>query len=168
MLEGIQANTSAMAANSNSNKYLDKDIPAFASGGLAKFTGLAKLDGTPSKPEAVLSPDDTARFIALVDYLKGQNITYGDSIPFTTPPMAHSAGFADIAPKLAQIIAKTGTKVGDTTTTFGDININIDHVQDYEDLVRKLRDDDEFEKMIQSMTIDRVVGGNPLNKYRFY
>lgn len=168
VLEGIQANTSAMAANSNSNKYLDKDIPAFASGGLAKFTGLAKLDGTPSKPEAVLSPDDTARFIALVDYLKGQDITYGDSMPFTTPPMAHFAGFADIAPKLAQIIAQTGTKVGDTTATFGDININIDQVQDYEDLVRKLRDDDQFEKMIQSMTIDRVVGGNPLNKYRYF
>lgn len=168
VLEGIQANTSAMAANSNSNKYLDKDIPAFASGGLAKFTGLAQLDGTPSKPEAVLSPDDTARFIALVDYLKGQNITYGDSMPFVTPPMAHSAGFADIAPKLAQIIAQTGTKVGDTTATFGDININIEQVQDYEDFVRKLRDDDQFEKMIQSMTIDRVVGGNPLNKYRYF
>lgn len=41
----------------------------YASGGLADYTGPAWLDGTPSKPEMVLNPSQTAAFIKLVDIL---------------------------------------------------------------------------------------------------
>ena len=41
----------------------------FATGGLANYTGPAWLDGTPSKPELVLSAKDTQNFIALKDIL---------------------------------------------------------------------------------------------------
>lgn len=41
----------------------------YATGGLADYTGPAWLDGTPSKPELVLNPTDTANFIILKDIL---------------------------------------------------------------------------------------------------
>ena len=39
----------------------------YADGGIADFTGLAQLDGTPSKPEAVLNPKQTEAFMSLVE-----------------------------------------------------------------------------------------------------
>ena len=57
----------------------------YASGGLATQTGLAWLDGTPSKPELVLNATDTKNFLALKDVLAGAmkgmsstSNTYGD------------------------------------------------------------------------------------------
>jgi len=41
----------------------------YATGGLADFNGPAWLDGTPSKPELVLNPQDTQNFLALRDVL---------------------------------------------------------------------------------------------------
>jgi hypothetical protein len=46
---------------------------AYATGGLANFTGPAWLDGTPSKPEYVLSAAQTERFFSLVDVLEDYN-----------------------------------------------------------------------------------------------
>ena len=43
-------------------------------------------------------------------------------------------------------------------TNFGDIIINIEHVQDYNDFVSQLRDDPKFEKLIGAMTFDRMDG----------
>ena len=44
---------------------------AYASGGLADFTGPAWLDGTKSRPEYVLNADQTKAFFTLVDVLEG-------------------------------------------------------------------------------------------------
>ena len=44
---------------------------AYATGGLADFTGPAWLDGTKSRPEYVLNADQTERFFSLVDVLEG-------------------------------------------------------------------------------------------------
>ena len=56
-------------------------------------------------------------------------------------------------------------------TSFGDININIpiEHVTDYNDLVTQLQKDGKFEKMIQDMTIGQLAGKNSLakNSYRW-
>lgn len=46
-----------------------------------------------------------------------------------------------------------------------DLNIDIDHVSDYNDLVTQMQRDKNFEKFIQSMTTDRMVGGSKLGKY---
>ena len=43
---------------------------AFATGGLADFTGPAWLDGTKSKPEYILNADQTQRFFDLLDFTK--------------------------------------------------------------------------------------------------
>ncbi len=51
--------------------------------------------------------------------------------------------------------------------TFGDTNINIDKVEDYNDFVTKLREDSQFEKMILSMTVDRIAGGSSLKKHKY-
>ncbi|MGN1157380.1 MAG: hypothetical protein ACI4TK_14485 [Agathobacter sp.] len=172
VLEGIQENTSAMAGNSNSDKYLNNDIPAFASGGLAKFTGLAHLDGTPSKPELVLNPDDTQNFLAIIEAFKkmqGGDLLVGSSLPYSVPEYSYSNRVTDFTPQLSQIMDQIKSNVTNQSqaNTFGDINIQIDHVQDYNDFVTQLQHDDEFEKMIRAMTIDRVMGKGPFEKYRY-
>lgn len=43
----------------------------------------------------------------------------------------------------------------------------IDNVQDYNDFVRQMQHDPQFEKMLQAMTVDRLVGGSSLKKYKF-
>ena len=52
-----------------SKKYKSAKALKFATGGLANYTGPAWLDGTPSKPELVLSATDTKNFLALKDVL---------------------------------------------------------------------------------------------------
>lgn len=61
------------------------------------------------------------------------------------------------------------------TRTTGNVNVGgisvtipVDHVQDYNDFVRQLRDDKTFERMIQSITIDPLVGGSTLAKKKYY
>ena len=43
-----------------------QQIMAYADGGIAPFTGLARLDGTPANPEVVFNNDDAAKLYALV------------------------------------------------------------------------------------------------------
>ena len=50
------------------NSYGDK-LRKYADGGMADYTGLAWLDGSRSKPEAILSAQDTKNFISLRDIL---------------------------------------------------------------------------------------------------
>ena len=46
----------------------------YATGGLADYTGPAWLDGSPTRPEIVLNPTDTANFIELRDILRDMNL----------------------------------------------------------------------------------------------
>lgn len=55
-------------------KYINKlgelmDLSHFSTGGLTYSTGLAWLDGTPSRPEYVLNPDQTQAFLKLAEIL---------------------------------------------------------------------------------------------------
>ena len=137
----------------------------FKKGGLADYTGMAWLDGTPTEPEMVLNPEDTANFIALKDAMR--------SIADGSSPLADlfngDASAANILKQLAKIespLTARGTNVGDITYQ---ITIPIDHVQDYNDFMNQMRKDGKFEKMIQSMTVDRLVGGSKIakNKYQW-
>jgi hypothetical protein len=47
----------------------EKDLKAYANGGLADFTGPAWLDGTKTAPEAVLNAAQTKAFLKLADHL---------------------------------------------------------------------------------------------------
>ena len=53
------------------------------------------------------------------------------------------------------------------TTSF-QTNIQIDKVADYQDFVTQLQRDHKFERLIQSMTVDRLAGGGSLAKYKYH
>ena len=138
---------------------------AFKKGGLADYTGMAWLDGTPTEPEMVLNPEDTANFIALKDAMR--SISDGNS------PLADlfngDEGAANILKQLAKIespMTTSGTNVGNITYQ---VTIPIDHVQDYADFMNQMRKDGKFEKMIQDMTVNRLTGGSKIakNKYQW-
>lgn len=46
------------------------------------------------------------------------------------------------------------------------IDIAIDKVMDYNDFVQKMQNDKQVEKLIQSMTLDRMLGKNTLSKFK--
>lgn len=144
---------------------------AFASGGLADFTGLAKLDGTPSKPELVLNAEDTKNFLELKDVLRtmaNQELTLQSGVNMygNINPVGH-AGLFDGTQDMKRILSRN--PVSSIQQSMGDINVDvhIDHVQDYNDFARQLIEDDSFEKAIQAMTIDRAVGGSTLAKNKY-
>lgn len=138
---------------------------AFKKGGLADYTGVAWLDGTPQEPEMVLNPEDTKNFIALKDAMR--SVADGDS------PLSELFGNGDSSSNILQQLAKiespmaaSGTNVGDITYQ---ITIPIDHVQDYNDFMNQMRKDGKFEKFIKSVTVDRLTGGSKIakNKYQW-
>ena len=135
----------------NGNPKLGKFM-RYATGGLVTSTGFAQLDGTPQKPELVLNAEDTRNFIALKDILSD----------ISSPlKLASMSGFSHL------IGGQMGAGIGNVIN--GGININIDRVEDYNDFVNQLRQDHQFEKLIQSMTTDRMAGRSSLmkNNYRW-
>lgn len=142
------------------------DVKAYKTGGLVDYTGLAQLDGTPGKPELVLNSKDTDNFIGLRDALRvmaSQPLTMGKSYFGYAPAFS---GLTDVSGKLASVSGA----VGNAGTTFGDFNITIpiDHVENYEDIVTKLQKDRQFEDMILSMTVDRMMGKSSLAKHKYH
>ena len=122
------------------NKYLH--------GGLVKYTGLAQVDGSPSAPESFLDAKDTANLAKLTEVMK-QNGTFG----------------------IGNKLGIHGLRAGLGADGFGDviynINIPIDHVSDYNDFMNQMRQDNKFEKFVQSVTIGRVNGENRLSKNKY-
>lgn len=137
------------------NKYLH--------GGLVDYTGLAQLDGTPSEPEMVLDSTDTANLIDLKDALR--MIANGNS------PLSKLFGGDETASRVLEQLAKIESPYIGKTMPVGNytysVTIPIERVLDYEDFVNQMRKDGKFEKLIQSMTIDRMVGGSKLSKNRY-
>lgn len=142
-------------------------ITKYASGGLVNYTGLAQVDGTPSKPELMLNAEDTQNFLALRDVLRksaSQPLLDSKSIDVQSMMFNGITDMADHIRKLAQ--SSSGMSASrEYNVTFGDIKI--DHVEDYNDFVRQLQKDSQFEKMVQAMTIDQVVGRSTLAKHKF-
>lgn len=153
------------AGKKNLSKYY---YNAFKTGGLADYTGLAWLDGTPDKPELVLNADDTENFIKLRDILRdmSQNTLSVGERNYSGFDFPKPSGITDISSILTGIRTN-----GEAGNSIGEINVTIpiDHVENYEDFVNQLRQDKKFEQLIQSMTVDRLAGGSSLakNKYRW-
>lgn len=136
-------------------------LKKYARGGLVDYTGLAHVDGSPSNPEMVLSPSDTANFIALKDAMK--KVSDGDGL------LAKLFGQSNTLAQLAKVGAipdSSGTKIGNISY---EINIPIERVLDYNDFVNQLVADGKFESFLHAATTDRLVGGSKLakNKYRW-
>ena len=143
------------------------NYPAYLHGGLADFTGLAWMDGTKSKPEAVLDAEDTENFIALRDVLSQlarDDVGFGNPLYSSFAPVSYSNNIPNFGSKLAQILNSYGNS---QTENHIEITIPIEKVEDYNDFVTQLQSDPKFEKMVQAMTIGRLNGGSPLDKYNY-
>lgn len=150
--------------------YKKYGLPTFATGGLAKFTGIAQLDGKPNKPELVLNPQDTDNFLKLRDVLRKmsqQELTMGVQTPNVSAYGAdispHLINMTDMESKLSDLRNPTFNQT--TTVTFGDIMI--EHVQDYNDFVTQLQRDPKFEKMVRAVSTEQLFGGSTLAKYKY-
>lgn len=143
--------------------FRKSDVKAYKTGGLVDYTGLAQLDGTPSKPEYVLNSEQTKSFLELNETLKDIDVKKLLGINTAMPNLDE---LADIKGVMSDIRT---TQNADFSTSMGDINITIpiDHVENYNDFVNQLRDDGRFEKMIQAMTVDRMMGRGSMGKNKF-
>ena len=161
-----KATTIVSGSGGGSKTWQKVAMTRYATGGLADYTGLAILDGTPNKPELVLNPEDTKNYLALTDVLRemtSRDFAIGHALPYQVEPMAHDIGSVDYSALVSKICSQTRNDMSnDISVTFGDINI--DHVEDYNDFVNQLRNDKKFEKMIHAITFDRATGGNSLAK----
>lgn len=147
------------------------NYPAYANGGLADFTGLAWLDGTKTKPEMVLDSTDTANLIELKNILAQmasndvslstgmQGFHNVETIPFANPVGAFLKERAQQSINDHSVNVKQDIHMEN--------HFEIDHVDDYNDLMTKIQSDPKFEKMIQVMTIGRLNGRSALEKYHY-
>jgi hypothetical protein len=135
------------------------NVKKYKLGGLVDYTGLAQVDGTPDKPESFLNADDTRNLLALIDTLR--RIKNGTASIFGS----HTGNIIENLGRVAEHrSANRETTIGDISY---EINIPIEHVEDYADFMNKMRSDRQFETMIQDMTIGQVVGKNKLSKNRY-
>ncbi len=136
-------------------------MKSYSTGGLVDYTGLASVHGSGSNPELVLNATDTKNFILLRDALRsiGSDKLFGSAL--------NGNNLAGLTAFNASAIGSAG--VGGYSVGAINVSIPIDHVSDYNDFVNQLRDDRQFEQMIQDVTIGRVAGKNSLgkNKYRW-
>ncbi len=158
-VHAIEAYVAAMisAGDNSTHTVSSVGVGGFSSGGyVAELQKIAMRNGddmitvnTLKAGEAVLTEDQLSALSSVIDdasYLyRGLNM-----------------------PKHIDRLATTPRHTGQSISQqFGDLNIEIDHVEDYNDFVTQLRDDPKFEKMIQSMTTDRLSGKSRLSKYEY-
>ena len=67
--------------------------------------------------------------------------------------------------QFSKIPNQGGNNIGQITNN-NSLNIQIDHVQDYNDFVRRLQSDNKFEKFIKACSIDQLNGANSVSKRR--
>lgn len=116
-------------------------VSKYATGGLSTKTGLAWLDGTPSKPERVLSPYQTELFEDMIDTLH--------AIKTISVPTMPAFG------------AETNSR-SQPTLTFGDVVIQVDKLDndtDYDELAEKF-----FDHILEKSGRVQSVGGIRLSK----
>ena len=116
-------------------------VKAYATGGLVDYTGLAAVHGTKGRPELMLNASDTENFLEAARMMRD---LYGAPSLSALPNMGGNAG---------------GMTIGQLQ-----VNIPIDRVQDYNDMISQMRDDPKFEKLISAMTLDRAVGKSSFGK----
>ena len=137
---------------------------SYSTGGLVDYSGVANVHGTKSNPELVLNAKDTQNFIRLNDILREVMKTQGSdlfgSLYGVSSPILQ---LARIPSSLSSINQPELTH--NTIVNLG--GIAIDHVEDYNDFVNKLKTDSKFEKMVRSMTTGELNGGRSIDKYKY-
>ena len=161
-VSGIQSEIGSLWSAISSLGSALSDLEGYDTGGVVRYTGLAKLDGTPSKPEIVLNQSDSQNFLKLKDILAtmaAQPLSLLNGGGGTVPIASRVLDLSSIA---ASVVNGATPQTG-INSTIGDINISIDHVENYDDLCYKMQHDTRFEQMIQDMTIGM---GTPVAKFR--
>ena len=138
-------------------------VKAFSTGGLNDTPGLAMLHGTKEKPELVLNANDTKNFINFNDTLR--EMERNQTLDFMS-------GYSGIeAPPLQLTKLPSFTSGMSSPDITQDVNvtnnIKIERVLDYNDFVNQMVRDKKYEKFIQSISIDRLGNGRPLDKYKY-
>lgn len=133
--------TSAVGGAMDILSRLKSGTSRYASGGISTKTGLAWLDGTPSKPERVLSPYQTQLFEDMIDTL-------------------HAIKTINV-PTMPAFGAETSSR-SQPTLTFGDVVIQVDKLDndtDYDELAEKF-----FDHVLEKSGRIQSVGGIRLSK----
>lgn len=146
-------------SSGNTGWFRMSDVRAYKHGGLVDQTGLVWLDGTKQKPETVLDADDTKRFQSLVESMdkfasKGFKMTGNNSI-------------TQLVGKMLDGGAASVQKSGGPITQEIAITIPIDHVDDYDDFINRLREDKNGKKIIQALALDDILGKNSLGARKY-
>lgn len=153
--------------------FKKSDVKAYASGGYVYNTGPAWVDGTPQKPEAFLDARDTENIGMLRDTLRmlaQKRLTIADSPPGDLLGISPAVnGVRDISALQASVIGRSGKNMGTNVGRVeNNIDIHVDHVEDYDDFMNQLVADKKFEKFIQAATVGRLTGkSDPLTKYKY-
>ena len=162
MMNGTYRYGANSAANATSSQVQNSStlsrVQGYSDGGfMAEVQRIAAEQGddivtvnTLKKGEAVLTPEQAAQFKKLVQEIP--QITY-----LTQSNMSDRLANIQESPVVNQ----------EVNVNIPNVNSPIERVMDYKDFVNQLRDDKKFEKMIQSMTIDRALGKSEFAKRKY-
>lgn len=143
------------------------NIPAYKNGGFVDYTGLAWVDGTKTNPEYMLNAEETKSFSSikgLLSKLAEQEIRVSNGISrFGISEQIRN--IPDMTGYFAKLKENLGTN--EKSISIGDINIEIDHVQDYNDFVTQLKNDSKFEGLVQAVSIDLLNGKSRMAKNKY-
>lgn len=107
----------------------------FATGGIANYTGLAWLDGTPSKPERVLNAQQTESFERLVNVMDSLRVS-GVSLENLRNSMLDTRiHLPNLSPSIDP------STIGGNIANIGDINVTIEEAE--------LNDDRDYDEIAQ-------------------
>jgi uncharacterized coiled-coil DUF342 family protein len=99
----------------------------------------------------------------------GEGFVQPEHVPVIKDFLAATPKLEEITKNLAKVSVPSisGNSQGINQNNEINIQMNLPDVTDYEDFVSKIKSDKQFEKIIQSMTIAKINGGNSLTKYKY-
>lgn len=152
-ISAILANVQAMVAASGIS------VKQYKTGGLIDYTGIAKVDGTPSKPELVLDSSDTKNLLTAINSVRGVNWA-GIS---TTPTLS---ALRDMSRMFGRVNSGINQRALSGGIDNVEVNISIKRVDDYNDFIAQLQRDKNAERIIKALAEDAIFGGNSMGKYK--
>ena len=117
--------------------YQIPSLLAYAQGGMVDYTGPAWVDGSKSKPEAFLDPEDTQNIAELTAVLSSRK---SSSVPFAREMISAASSFGNILypalnsiPTSSNISNISTTNNSTATSTNVEVHINVDSISsDYD------------------------------------
>lgn len=118
--------------------------------------------GEHKKPETIVLDDGSI----LTPLSKNSSVFNNDAHEnlwsFANDPQRFIESMIQNPPEVPNMFNEFATNQTNTVT----INIPIDKVSDYNDFVRQLQKDSKFEKMVQTMVLEPIVGNSTIGKYK--